>query len=108
MPTRGNLSAWHPVFRNMIEAMKVKLVLFGTLRNLATHKQEISLSGDTRVKDLINLLVNKYGSEFEARISHREIWQIAINGHLHGFSAAMEIELKDGDEVAMLPLLFGG
>ena len=95
-------------YSNKIDAMKVKLVLFGTLRNLATHKQEVSLSGDTRVTDLIDLLVKKYGSEFGERIGHREIWQIAVNGHLQGFSAAMEIELKDGDEVTILPLLFGG
>ena len=88
--------------------MKVKLLLFGTLRNLATHEQEISLFKDARVTDLIDSLIKQYGAEFGERINHREMWQISINGHLHVLSVAIEARLKDGDEVAILPLQFGG
>ena len=88
--------------------MIINLKLFGTLRNLAKHEQEVSLSEDSKVSDLIDSLVREYGAEFGGRISRQEMWQIGINGHLQSLSAAMETELKDGDEVAILPLQFGG
>ena len=91
-----------------IDNMKVKLQLFGTLGKLATHEQEILLSGDARVTDLVNSLIKQYGAEFGERINRREMWQIAINGRCHILSAAMETRLKDGDEVSILPLIFGG
>ena len=88
--------------------MIINLKLFGTLRNLAKHEQEVSLFEDSKVSDLIDSLVREYGAEFGGRISRQEMWQIGINGHLQSLSAAVETELKDGDEVAILPLQFGG
>ena len=88
--------------------MKIQLKLFGTLRNLAKHEQEIALSQNARVADLIDSLIEQYGAEFGERINRRQMWQIAINGRCHILSAAMETRLKSGDEVAILPLQFGG
>lgn len=82
--------------------------LSGTLRKLATHEQEISLSKNARVSDLIDSLVKQYGAEFGERINRPQMWQISINGHFHTLSAAMKTGLKDGDEVAIVPFIAGG
>jgi molybdopterin converting factor small subunit len=88
--------------------MKIKLLLSGTLMNLAAPELEVSLYNNARVTTLINSLVKQYGKEFSERIAQRQIWLIVINGHSHILSAALNTKLADGDEVSIMPMMFGG
>jgi molybdopterin converting factor small subunit len=88
--------------------MKVRVGLRGTLGKIAVPEEEVSLPENSRVSDLLEFLVERHGNEFGNRIEYPEMWQVSINGNLHILTAVTETELKNQDEVIILPLIFGG
>ncbi len=88
--------------------MKIELLLFGKLRELAVRQREVSIADGARFTDLLDWLVKEYGAGFGEEISHKERWHFLINGRYHNPLDSLDLPLKDGDVVAILPLLAGG
>lgn len=61
-----------------------------------------------RLIDLIKWLGKEYGDDFREEVNHVERLHIMINGRYYDLLDNMETPLKEGDVVAMLPLLAGG
>ena len=88
--------------------MNIEVLLFGKLRELAVRQQVISINEGARMGDLVDRLVKEYGSDFGEEVDHEERWHFLLNGRFYNPSDGMEVTLKDGDVVVMLPMLAGG
>jgi MoaD family protein len=88
--------------------MRIEVLLFGKLRELAVRQQVISIADGARLRDLVDRLVKEYGPDFGQEVDHEERWHFLLNGRFYNPSDGMELSLKDGDVVAMLPMLAGG
>jgi MoaD family protein len=88
--------------------MNIEVLLFGKLRELAVRQREVSITDGARFTDLVGWLIKEYGAGFGEEIDHKERWHFMINGRYHNPLDSMEVPLKDGDVVAILPYLAGG
>ena len=97
--------------------LKVKVLFFTSLREITGKREEIiNLLTDDRItiNMILNVLKKRYDKPFEEYVFNPKTHQ--IRGHLqlliNGKSARsineMEIELKDGDILAILPPVGGG
>jgi len=82
----------------------VSIKLFGLLKTLANNQTDLSLSlnGGRRVKDLVAILKEKHPQIGE--LIHKKKVLVSVNQEI----AHEETEVKDGDEVALLPPFAGG
>jgi len=82
----------------------VTIKLFGLLKTLASNQTDLSLSlnGGRRVKDLVAILEAKHPQIGE--LIHKKKVLVSVNQEI----AHEETEVKDGDEVALLPPFAGG
>ncbi|WP_447972854.1 molybdenum cofactor biosynthesis protein [Nitrospira sp. Kam-Ns4a] len=82
----------------------ITIKLFGLLKSLAENRTELTLplNGGRRVKDLVGLLDARYPQIGE--LIHKKKVLVSVNQEI----AHEETELKDGDEVALLPPFAGG
>jgi len=82
----------------------VTIKLFGLLKTLASNQTDLSLSlnGGRRVKDLVAILEEKHPQIGE--LIHKKKVLVSVNQEI----AHEETEVKDGDEVALLPPFAGG
>ncbi len=82
----------------------VTIKLFGLLKMLANNQTDLSLSlnGGRRVKDLVAILEAKHPQIGE--LIHKKKVLVSVNQEI----AYEETEVKDGDEVALLPPFAGG
>ena len=75
---------------------------------------ELPIPQGSTVKALLGLMVDKWGARLSPYFSdsehgrHLPLIRILVNGRDIGFQNGMETELRDGDEVLMLPLVGGG
>jgi len=75
---------------------------------------EFSIPQGTAVKALVALMVEQWGARLASYFSDAEQdrplpkIRILVNGRDIGFLNGMETELRDGDEILMLPLVGGG
>ncbi|MGB0334578.1 MAG: MoaD/ThiS family protein [Opitutales bacterium] len=79
--------------------MKINILYFAQLGDLAGHRSEIVQLDDPCPKKLYGSLREQYGFPHE----FTQI-QVAINHEL----SAHETELQDGDSIAFLPPMTGG
>jgi len=82
----------------------VTIKLFGLLKTLASNQTDLSLSlnGGRRVKDLVAILEEKHPQIGE--LIHKKKVLVSVNQEI----AHEQTEVKDGDEVALLPPFAGG
>jgi molybdopterin synthase catalytic subunit len=82
----------------------VTIKLFGLLKTLANNQTDLSLSlnGGRRVKDLVAILEAKHPQIGE--LIHKKKVLVSVNQEI----AHDDTEVKDGDEVALLPPFAGG
>jgi len=82
----------------------VTIKLFGLLKTLANNQTDLSfaLNGGRRVKDLVALLGAKHPQIGE--LIHKKKVLVSVNHEI----AHEDTEVKDGDEVALLPPFAGG
>jgi len=78
-----------------------------------TKERETELEGGSTVKSLFNTLVEKYGSEFSERVlddtgKPRRFVNVYVNGKDIRHLRYIDTELRDGDEVSILPAVSGG
>ncbi|MBS7631238.1 MoaD/ThiS family protein [Candidatus Bathyarchaeota archaeon] len=94
--------------------MEIEVRLYAMLREIANKKiDKISLQEKSSIRDLLGVMVSKYGAEFEWYIydlekQPRSYLSYMVNGininSLNGFDTV----LKDGDVVSILPPVGGG
>src|SRR5438034_6782142 len=82
----------------------VTVKLFGLLKTLASHETDLSvaLNGGSRVKDLVAVLQRSYPQISE--LIQKKTVLVAVNQEI----AHEDTEIRDGDEVALLPPFAGG
>ena len=82
----------------------ITIKLFGLLKTLAHNQTDLSLAlnGGRRVKDLVALLDAKHPQIGE--LIHKKKVLVSVNQEI----AHEDTEVKDGDEVALLPPFAGG
>ena len=82
----------------------ITVKLFGLLKTLANNQTDLSfaLNGGRRVKDLVALLDAKHPQIGE--LIHKKKILVSVNQEI----AHEDTEVKDGDEVALLPPFAGG
>src|SRR5581483_1117573 len=82
----------------------VAVKLFGLVKSLAENRSELTLSLDEGrcVKDLIGRLAARYPQIGE--LVHKKKVLVSVNQEI----AHEDTEIKDGDEVALLPPFAGG
>ncbi|TLY30922.1 MAG: molybdopterin synthase [Nitrospirae bacterium] len=82
----------------------ITVKLFGLLKTLANNQTDLSfaLNGGRRVKDLVALLDAKHPQIGE--LIHKKKVLVSVNQEI----AHEDTEVKDGDEVALLPPFAGG
>ena len=82
----------------------VTIRLFGMTKSLAGSQDSISLAlgKDGRVKDLVELL--NAGYPLIAELIYKKKVLVSVNQEI----AHEELEIQDGDEVALLPPFAGG
>ncbi len=90
---------------------KAKITFYGALAGVTSEKTttvEVSTIGEA-----ITLLSTRYGEQFQNRIydergNLRRFINIYINGKDIRFLKHLKAELKDGDEVSIIPAVGGG
>lgn len=82
----------------------ITIKLFGLLKTLANNQTDLSLglNGGRRVKDLVAILEAKHPQIGE--LIHKKKVLVSVNQEI----AHEDTEVKDGDEVALLPPFAGG
>src|SRR5437867_13214317 len=82
----------------------ITVKLFGLLKTLASHEADLSvaLNGGSRVKDLVAVLQRSYPQISE--LIQKKTVLVAVNQEI----AHEDTEIRDGDEVALLPPFAGG
>jgi molybdopterin synthase sulfur carrier subunit len=95
--------------------VKVSVRLFTTLREL-TGKSEKILEFNMKtvtVKDVLETLVKLHGKElrdymYDEKKKVREHLQLLVNGKSVSLLEELDTQLKDGDQVAIVPPVGGG
>ena len=90
----------------------VKVIFPSVLINVTGGEKETSISASS-LEEALNLLVTQYGEKFKDRIfdSSGQIKRF-INFYVNGknilHSDGIKTQLKDGDEISILPAVAGG
>ena len=94
--------------------VKVTARFFTTLREITGRKEEhVEFSKAVTVNSLLRQLSKKYGQEFDDYMFDelgdvRGHLQILVNGQSVTTMRGLKTQLKDGDQVAILPPVGGG
>jgi molybdopterin synthase sulfur carrier subunit len=95
--------------------MKITVKFFASLREISGKKEEvINLDDGSLVKDLVKILIDKYGPEFkyyvydEGKDSLKQDIQFLLNGRNVLTLDGLKTRLQDGDQIAILPPVGGG
>lgn len=94
--------------------MEVEVKFYAMLRDIAGNKAEtVSLLLKSSVRDLLDLLVARYGEEFERYIYDaekqlRSYLSYMLNGININSLDGFDTMLKEGDVLSLLPPVGGG
>jgi len=95
--------------------IKIKVYTIMELKKICGQREfELSLPQGSTVKDLLSLMVNKWGEPLSTRLykpgtdSILPHIRLMVNGRSIEFLKGMETVLQEGDEFQMLPLVTGG
>ncbi len=91
---------------------KIRFTVPGVLASVTGGNRQVDLEAST-VKEALSLLVSKYGEEFERRVfdvtgQPKRLLNFYVNGKNVRFLSNLDTQLKDGDEVMLLPAVGGG
>lgn len=96
--------------------MKVKIEYIGHIKNIigSVREEEVEISDDSSVADLLIVLSEKYGESFRKAIYEKmgadvkQNYIVTVNGYLLNQLKGVETKLKNGDHIALLPIVSGG
>ncbi|MGQ9530436.1 MAG: MoaD family protein [Candidatus Bathycorpusculaceae bacterium] len=96
--------------------MKVKVEYFGHIKNIIRcgREEEVEVGEDSSIEDLLVRLSEKYGEPFQKAFYEpkgkdvKTNYIITVNGYLLNQLNGIKTKLKDGDHVALLPIVSGG
>ncbi len=95
--------------------IKIKVYTIMELKKICGQREfELSIPRGSTVKDLLSLMVNKWGDPLSIRLyqpggdSILPHIRLMVNGRSIEFLKGMETVLQEGDEFQMLPLVAGG
>ncbi len=96
--------------------MKVKVEYLGHIKNLTnnTREEEMELTSDSTIADLLEMLTEKYGEPFKKAVYEpkgtdvKANYIITVNGYLLNQLEGLTTKLNNGDHVALLPIVSGG
>ncbi len=96
--------------------MKVKVEFLGHVKNMTCNRreEEAEIRQNATVADLLFHLCEEYGEPFRRAIYEprgtdvKPNYIVTVNGYLLNQLRGLETKLKDGDRVALLPVVSGG
>lgn len=96
--------------------MKIKVTGYLRFRGVIGHEASLELETEkATLRDALRVLCNQHGERFESILFDplsKEIKRsnlILLNGRPYlSLATQLDIELKDGDEIAFCPVLAGG
>jgi molybdopterin synthase sulfur carrier subunit len=95
--------------------IKIKVYTIMELKKVCGQREfELSIPQGSAVKDLLSLMVNKWGDALSRHLykpgtdSVLPHIRLMVNGRAIEFLKGTESVLQDGDEFQMLPLVAGG
>lgn len=93
--------------------MKITVKYFAALREIVGKKEELlELDGDLTVENLLEILSNKYGEEFQEYIYDegrlRENLQFLIDGKSISTAKGIKTRLHDSAQFVIIPPVGGG
>lgn len=99
-----------------VTELKVKVEYLGHIKSITGNKREEELEAreEATITDLLNTLAKRYGEPFKKAIYEpkdadvKSNYIVAVNGYLLNQLEGLETKLKNGDRVALLPVVSGG
>lgn len=95
--------------------MKVIVHYLGLVKTYTNKGQdEILLSKDAALSDLLEKLANSFGKPFNLEVYEptkkevKAMFTVMVNGVIMGQLNGVETKLKDGDNIIIMPLMTGG
>ena len=96
--------------------MKVKVEFLGHVKNVigSGREEEVEISEDASIVDLLFMLSEKYGEPFKKAIYEKSStdvkpnYIITVNSYLLNQLNGIGTKLKNGDYVTILPIVSGG
>ncbi len=95
--------------------IKIKVYTIMELKKICGQREfELSIPQGSRVKDLLSLMINRWGDELSSHLykpgsdSILPHIRLMVNGRSIEFLKGTETVLQEGDEFQMLPLVAGG
>lgn len=80
-----------------------------------TQPENVELKPEASSRDLLTLLANKHGEQFKKAVydpkepnSLKPYHILAVNGLMINLLNGLDTKLKDGDRVAVMPVVTGG
>lgn len=100
----------------MVQDVKVKVEYFGHIKNITNgrREEELEVKDNSTITDLLTMLTEHYGEPFKKAIYEpkgtdvKPNYIITVNGYLLNQLKGLETKLRNGDHVALLPIVSGG
>jgi len=105
-----------PSSRKGMSSVKITVTGYSKFKGLIGGEVSLELEAErATVREALNALCNQYGEGFESTLfdaSTKEIKRsnlVLLNGQPYiNLARRLDSELKDGDEITLLPVLVGG
>jgi MoaD family protein len=96
--------------------LKVKVEYLGHVKNIlgSEREEQVEIEEDSSVADLLVRLSEKYGEAFQKAVYETKSkdvkpnYIITVNGYLLNQLNGVKTKLKNGDHIALLPIVSGG
>jgi MoaD family protein len=96
--------------------LKVKVEYLGHIKNITRNRreEEVEIANNVAIADLLLLLSKEYGEPFKKAIYEPKAsdlkpnYIVTVNGYLLNQLNGVQTKLKNGDHVALLPIVSGG
>jgi len=96
--------------------LKVKVEYLGHIKNITQNRreEEVEIANNAAIADLLLLLSKEYGEPFKKAIYEPKApdlkpnYIVTVNGYLLNQLNGVQTKLRNGDHVALLPIVSGG
>ena len=102
--------------KKSVPILKVKVEYLGHIKNMTrnTREEEVEIASNAVVADLLVLLSKEYGEPFRKAIYEPKAadlkpnYIVTVNGYLLNQLKGIYTKLRNGDHIALLPIVSGG